>query len=354
MKRMSKNIKCFLGIVIYILIFCLCVPMSAVVGTGFSEGVYVKQSSGYLYPITPDSDEWEEYTVLEKVELLRIPQHILDRMTDEELVNAIASYPYLIDIYCYGEKVIDGIEVSRSYFSALDELLSRETGTQSLAEFGVKKANNYYTNYSTRGSDDGLRDLFVANALMDILNAQTDAPENAVANRRSSTVEVYIGQELHTAAVHRAWDQEILRVYNATLVSSGTCLYNCHSYAWYSQSTSNSYVILDPTPFMDSGNYSRIYLGGLGTQSNSTSIKYGDIIFYGDINAYNAAQTEAQKRALMETWHSAIYISTTVSGIPLANQMCISKWGANGVYKHQMGIVPAGYNVTCITAWRER
>lgn len=37
--------------------------------------------------------------------------------------------------------------------------------------------------------------------------------------------------------------------YNVTIISNGNCKYNCYSYAWYSQSTSNIYWIDDPLAY---------------------------------------------------------------------------------------------------------
>ena len=52
----------------------------------------------YKYSITPDSDDWNDYSVKEKVEMLRIPDEELSSMTNDELISAIYNYPYLIDI----------------------------------------------------------------------------------------------------------------------------------------------------------------------------------------------------------------------------------------------------------------
>ncbi|NCE63148.1 hypothetical protein D1159_00785 [Pseudoflavonifractor sp. 524-17] len=40
-------------------------------------------------------------------------------------------------------------------------------------------------------------------------------------------------------------------------LSRATPSYNCHSYAWYSQSISNNYWINDPKPYMNDGSYSK-------------------------------------------------------------------------------------------------
>jgi len=234
-------------------------------------------------------------------------------------------------------------------------LLNRQTASTALMDYGVEIANACYSAYNSDVSrNTSNRDLFVANAMLDILEAVCDdvnityesssliGDEAFVRVTSSGDVYYIIREEEHTTADHEAVDQELLNTYYVTLVSPGTCRYNCHSYAWYSRSTANPYWINDPTPYMSSDLYDLIYLGGLGTQSNSTSIAYGDIIFYGN---YRDPST-------IDSWHSAVYISNIVSGMPIAGQLCVSKWGAAGVFQHQMGIVPYGYDTLNISAWR--
>lgn len=97
----------------------------------------------YEYPITSASPEWPDMTVGEKVEALKIPQEKLEAMTDEELIRALADYPYLINLGVYGKSTEESIETVRGYCSALDELLSRETAAESLDDYGRKLAQAY-------------------------------------------------------------------------------------------------------------------------------------------------------------------------------------------------------------------
>ena len=317
------------------------------------SGLALGDKSGYVYPITVDSPEWDEFTVAEKVEMLKIPENVLRGMTDHELIQAIADYPYLVDIYLYGDSVEEGMSVARTYFSALDELLSRETAEDALLNYGVDLASSNYRVYQKGRADENIHEAFVAEAMLDILDATSEdvdvfVTENVatyVSSRYVYTpddapVLVYVLDENHTTATHDAADAEVVNAYNVTLISRGSCQYNCHSYAWYSQLTYNQYWMNDPTPYMEGPSYVRKYIGGIGTQANSTSIRYGDIIFYGDPDGD------------MSTWHSAIYYSTTNSGAPLSSQLCRSKWGQLGVFAHGMGNVPAAYDRTSISAWR--
>lgn len=313
----------------------------------------VELITSYQYPITVESAEWNNYSVSEKVEMLKISDDNLAEMTDEQLIRAIADYPYLVDIYAYGDSVEEGIAVTRTYCSALDELLSRDTGTDSLATYGVQLANYKYSLYQNATRDRDNNDLFEARALMDILGASdvfVEVEDNAVTLSTSEkyiyTVDgyrvlAYLFEETHSEDTHWIADNEAVETYAVTLVSPGSCKYNCHSYAWFSQSPSNVYWISNPTNYMEGESYSRRYMGGMGTPANTTSIRYMDIIFYGDYDNPN----------LSGSWHSALYISNSTSGAPLGVQMCRSKWGQLGVFEHQLGSVPNAYDKNNISAW---
>lgn len=125
----------------------------------------------YVYPITPDSEDWAYMSVLSKVEMLKIPQNVLDAMSDEQLIQAIADYPYLVDIYVYGSSAAEGIETASGYFSALKELLSRDSAKESLLSGGVELACAYLAS-GYAADADGAADhrVFVSGALMDIVN----------------------------------------------------------------------------------------------------------------------------------------------------------------------------------------
>ncbi len=92
------------------------------------------------YPISPGSEGWGG--VQSNVERLRIPEADLGRMTDEALVTAIAEYPYLIDIGAYSGTDAENLATLCTYFSALDELLSRENHQEILKTQGQRYIDN--------------------------------------------------------------------------------------------------------------------------------------------------------------------------------------------------------------------
>lgn len=307
----------------------------------------------YVYPITPESDDWFDYTVREKVEMLRIPEQTLINMTDEELIAAIISYPYLVDIYLYSNYVSDGIETVRTYFSALDELLSRDTGLNAIGTYFTSTSSASTMSASPQNhpsysfEQNALADIYLACNSYQAKSAYRE-PERLHFILTPNGTDLYpaIYTEEHTHTEHQQIDiNKIVSVYGATLIEPGSCVYNCHYFAWHLKGNVNADIhawLDDPSAYMTDGSYSRIYSGSINTWHYETSIRYGDIIFYGSIS--NPGECN--------TWHSAICIYNSVTGGPIASVTCISKWGRYGVFQHAMGNVPAGYDTSHISAWR--
>lgn len=88
---------------------------------------------GYL--IQPGTKEWNDLeTVQNKKEVSRIPEDVLGLMSDEELIQALLDYPFLVDIFLYNDYAT-GVQSVYNDCDALKELLSRPTGKDSLVEF---------------------------------------------------------------------------------------------------------------------------------------------------------------------------------------------------------------------------
>ncbi len=89
-----------------------------------------------------------------------------------------------------------------------------------------------------------------------------------------------------------------------------TTAYNCHSYAWYMNSTDNPFWMNDPTPYYNDGSY---------IESSSPGV--GKIICYYDSNDVIT--------------HSGIITDKTISwSKQLSNFTVTSKWGGGGLYEH--------------------
>lgn len=342
-----KRLLCCLLIAVFLLM-----PISANAIEETSAAISTELQNGldeYIYPITSESADWQNYTVSEKVEMLEIPQETLSQMTDKRLLDAVASYPYLVDIYLYGNSVSDGIAVARTYFCALDELLSRESAADTLTSF-VAQSQTALASAISQGEmptysfeQRALTDIFLYCNDNQIASVATTAVvEDYVQTPRNSDVIVLFTSEEHTAQFHALADSEVIATYSVTIVKPGSCEYNCHYFAWHLKGSivRIDYAWMnDPNLYMRDGSYDRIYSGNLNTAHYLTSIRSGTIIFYGDINGD------------ITTWHSAFCNDTSVAGDPLAAVQCMSKWGTLGVFQHAMGNVPSGYDKSIITAW---
>lgn len=98
----------------------------------------------YQYPIDYTCEDWFDYTVLEKSEMLRIPQETLDGMSDLQLLFATADYPYFVDAFIYGLDE-DGFAVYAQYCSAFGELSSRKSFQKALKTYGKAVAQAYFS-----------------------------------------------------------------------------------------------------------------------------------------------------------------------------------------------------------------
>ena len=109
------------------------VSLFSVIGAVRAEDAY-SIDTPYEYPIKPGMDEWDE--ILDhaaKIEMLQIPEHILDEMTTRALAETVMDYPFLIDMYAYGDTSL-GYEVVSETFNGLAELESRPDALSTLVE----------------------------------------------------------------------------------------------------------------------------------------------------------------------------------------------------------------------------
>lgn len=294
-------------------------------------------STSYKYPITVESDDWFDHTVLEKTEMLRIDNDKLKKMSSEELVRAVGDFPYLVDIYAY-DSLDTGIEMLKKNCDAFSELMLRKGGKAAMEKYGSKIIKEL----ELCPRKDG-RSEFVAIALEDIIETLTDANDCTTASTTAaksgphtpngSLVPYIMPVENHNTNYHAIKDNEVVVTYGVTLVRNGSCRYNCHSYAWHSTASTNPYWINNPSIYMSDGSYIPKYSGSVLTPINLCNASYNDKIYY-------ASNT-----------HSAIFIDNPSNGALLATGMARSKWGQLGVFKHTVVNVPSGYNYSTVSIW---
>lgn len=140
----------------------------------------------------------------------------------------------------------------------------------------------------------------------------------------SSYVEVYeTGNDMSTALINAYNNHYDSEFSDAIRKSSATAHYNCHSYAWYSQSPStNNYWMNDPSNYYEDNGYIEV-----------ETPRSGDIICYFDDKGTSTENDD-------ENLHSGIvieYYSNITSNNICGNSnkvKVISKWGPAGLYEH--------------------
>jgi hypothetical protein len=287
-------------------------------------------------------------------------------MDTATLVTTVLDYPFFGDIYAFDSAEI-GIQVISERFSGLKELLARSDVDDGLyKEYMTMKQeitgliNAESVNFETVMKYRIIGTLLSQPAIFEKLDkAQVDsivetsntisgkidvAPiyaddkspfaEEAIVTQQYLTSYVYTpngsavqvllrGEELDSTEKAAADSYMDSRYPNATRLRSATTMYNCHSYAWYSTSSSNSYWMNDPALYMSDGSYTKV---------GFTPTASGQIMYYP-----------------VPGGHSAI-VYTPSSNI--WSVVLTSKWGEYGLYRHNYGNDPYGNGALNITCWK--
>lgn len=299
------------------------------------------------YKVSPGNDKWSTLTLEEKRKACELSEKTLNSLSDQELIEAIREYPFLIDVYAFDNYQL-AIDHMENICDAYRELISRKTGAESLYNALMKRTKEAHS-LNEKICDEELAILllyqpqftyFLSIKQLEDINSITNTEEYygdpyyitraVITTPNGSKVSASQPSCNHSTSWHDTQDKEIVNTYNVTKISRGTCKYNCHSYAWYSQATSNPYWINNPSPYMTDGSYKKV-LSGLG--SSSINVNYGDRVFWGT----NSVPI-----------HSAI-IRSSVTGAPLATRFAYSKWGQLGVFGHTVSNSP--YSTANISAW---
>lgn len=297
--------------------------------------------------------EWqEEMGREERLAAVQIPDSLINSLSTEDLLALVLANPFMIELYCFD-----------SYEAAFAQVYDQIPALAALTErddFGDALVNYYESipteNARTFGSDDkSVMDLLY----LEVLVAQpkfTDALDDCdvvalaqVAEQKSQdsvnagnystlydALEENPNSQLARATVYtpngsavtvinnrsitdfsstqkRNFNSETLRTYpTATNLADASKKYNCHSYAWYSHSTSNYYWMDDPSAYMRDGSYTK-----------TTSSDNGNRVYWS--NRYGIPE------------HSGI-LSMNMQASPWISAN--SKWGQLGVYNHPLDDCP--------------
>lgn len=341
--------------------------------TAFATGQDNTAIDSYEYSITPGTTAWEELgTFSRRLDACRIPEEILDAMTTDALVDAVVNFPFLLNLMVY-DSVSDGFDCLLSQCDALKELLTREDGADKLAEKYISLTTSIGTKSAVESKDTISREELYP----DLLEVILGQPEvyNEMAGRYQYATEVAAAEynenepsfldvaiRENESQITRAvpevktpkgstvewidysnltqWTSKEKTEYNNWVEDTYTIIsivrdpnkyYNCHSYAWYSTSSTNKVWIPDPAIYMTDGSY---------TKKSSAAATYKVFV------KNNGIETSDINGAILGD-HSGIVNSVSGSTIVVT-----SKWGSLGLYKHNVYNSPYSGDHTIYSYWQ--
>lgn len=316
---MKKRIFCLILAILMILLSTAAFATEAIPETGKHT-----LSEPYEYRIVPGMEEWAEYDTLErKINACHVPDQLLESMTTEALVDTVLNYPLLINMFAFN--TLDaGVRSVASYFGGIEELLARDDAVDKLRAYSASVDEQIRATDVKRICADALLRYIAENDMNSVQASVTSVRTPAgssVSAVKDATWAYWGASEEETEAL----SQSYLSVFTSARIISGVNpAYNCHSYAWYSQSTSNRYWINDPTRYMTDGSYSE------GT------VSVGSKVFYDSDDS--------------SWWHSAVVSSLPTSGNPT---VVVSKWGMCALYSHNINDCPytTWGSISVVSCW---
>ena len=347
------KIKLCLITLIFAGIIALAVKLN---GTSFieNESVTVTEKysikEAYQYPAIPGTAEWNNLgSTQERKEACRVSQDILSNMTTDALVETIVTYPFFTDVNAF-DTLDMGVEALSYEFGGVDELLKRNDAYESTLSF-IDNVCPEYLNLT--GEDDW--DAFMNNFnqknktrfdILHVINAGTllriitEKGKEVTRSGVLTTTDITTPNGSFVEAVKGyTWLDHGVYSGQASVINNNFCStyetailidpispsYNCHSYAWYSQSTSNEYWISGDkiNPYLTDGSYDPVT-----TPSLALKVVYRNASgFAGHSANYSYYNTFIQK------------------------SFVVSKWGYYGVFYHELTDCPYYNSNPNITYW---
>lgn len=299
---LKKSLALILSIALTV---SLCLVPSMAVDTSSTSSVY-SVTEPYVYPVVPGTDEWEALDSLaEKIEACSIDENTLAAMSTPALVETVITYPLLINIYAFNS-VEEGIESVSQYFDGIQVLLNRENAAEYISSCLQMQT------FSPDSDEDLVRESYLSTLYLFMTGSQITP---YVVTPSGSPVDAIYNMTWADHGFTQAQAQENLMkaTYpNAVELAGINPAYNCHSYAFYSASTSNKYWINDPNPYLADGSYSRMTSAG-----------------------------EGYRVCWPGTTHSGIVSSASGSTVRVT-----SKWGTLGLFRHLLNDCPYSGSVT--------
>ncbi len=267
-------------------VICIIISNLSVANTEASE--LKKDNNNYIdepyqYPVIPGTNEWKELDSMpQKIAVSHVKLELLEKMTTSALVETVVTYPLFICVHAYDSLETGVTEVS-TYFKGIEELCKRSDAREKVLQYindrcpGLAEMKTEeeigasLSGYIKAYDESGDREVFyIDNAIT--LNDYIESLCGKEEKLRYTSTYVYTPLNTAVSAVygytiydHTTPTNAQIRnsnfktsFPNAVELSSINPAYNCHSYAWHQQSTSNNYWIDYPAvnAYMTDGSYS--------------------------------------------------------------------------------------------------
>lgn len=326
----------------------------------------LSSDSLFEYAITPDSSQWKNYESAELKFMLNIPMEEAESMDTDTLLKVVLDYPFLGDIYAF-ENPSSAIDTIAEQFNGLAVLLKRDDLKNKLLDNYIAASDKIMNDNIVMCNEDRYKQKYresllscpaafnklsksekdaviskslkvseKINSYPITSNVSTFGLESAVSSSGADSSMALSGMEsiitpfgfMNSGIVltpmyssvpvielnEMSYEEKVSadaymssRYPNATKLRTATNKYNCHSYAWYSTSSSNTWWMNDASMYMTDGSYTR-----LPTNYPTAS---GQKIYY---------PTPGNDHSGIVTTPSTNFSSVKVT----------SKWGFYGLYSH--------------------
>lgn len=339
-----------------------------------SDDYFYEGYSGYRYPVLPKMSTWPYGNHQKMVDACNIPDEIIVDMSTTELLETVLAYPLFSDAILYNSQQ-EGYEVIKSYFKPLQELIKREDRCDCLIDFFKNKENNSKVvfcydqvgNLKTNAMYESMSTAFVLMNTSDFPGVRDVCISNNDDLKKEniplkSTLQYPLGfnkdlitqtivqtpkqgpMDAYEYSVTEYWmnsDNDIVvysyddfsnayklymtginnSKYNINPINNSgpTVKYNCHSYAWYQQSSPFWWIYS-----YNSNGYSSV---------NMQNANINGIIVYFNSSGNNISYP-------LDYSHSARIISKIYGSSTVISFNLRSKWGASGLYNHTMENCP--------------
>jgi len=321
-------------------------------------------NDAYDFSVKPGTEKWKAFDdSREMLKACQVPEQILRKMSTAGLVKTVMNQPLFWSTIMFHTKTPDsagmqwGFNVLVSQFNGIQELLKRrDAGTELLLKyrsiplpkkeasdteigdylfycysFEILFAQGYIRAGLTETQLEELRKELLAKyeikkalkseggysrELMELNGLLPDSPKLyniTVPTPKGYPVEalqMQASDEMDPKVIAHCNQLTILEYPKATWEASCTQMYNCHSYAWYNQATSN-------TVWIDGPNQAKYWEDGSYVPSPYA--------------------TAGMKLSYSNDNHSAVFVSGDYPSTNPTGALCRSKWGNGPLMLHPCG-----------------